>query len=176
MSLDGFIAREDGGIDWLEAYNGRLPQGEDCGYGAFFSQVDVLVLGRASFEKVLGFPEWPFGTKPVVVMSSRPTQVAIPESLRASVSVTAERPQVLLERLSKEGFSHVYLDGGKTIQSFLREGLVDQLIVTVIPVLIGKGRPLFGELPRDQGLKLCRSRSYEFGFVQLTYEPERPIS
>ena len=174
-SLDGFISRTDGRIDWLEAQNGRVPPGEDCGYGAFYSRVDVLVLGRASFEKVLSFPEWPYGPKPVVVLSSRPEQVEVPDFLRGTVSVTDESPSGLLERLSTEGFKHVYLDGGRTIQSFLSEGLVDHLTVTLIPVLLGSGRPLFGPLPQDMGLKLCSTQSYPFGFVQLSYEPEKQL-
>lgn len=172
-SLDGFIARDDGRIDWLEQANRLVPPGEDCGFGAFFSETDVLVLGRKSFETVLGFREWPYGKKPVVVVSSRPESVRIPEPLRTTVSVTSEGPQALVARLAELGFTQLYLDGGSLIRSFLAEDLIDELTVTQIPVLIGSGRPLFGGTHADFWLNLKTVRPYEFGFVQLRYERAR---
>jgi dihydrofolate reductase len=166
-SLDGFISREDGRIDWLEAANATVPAGEDCGYAAFFATVDALVMGRGTFETALAFPEWPYGAKPVFVVSRTLTQ--LPESTPATVSLSDEPPTELVARLHAEGFRHLYVDGGRTIQAFLSAGLIDELTITVIPVLLGAGRPLFGPLWADVALELVASRSYPFGFVQNRY-------
>jgi dihydrofolate reductase len=163
-SLDGFIARPDGAIDWLEQQNARLPAGEDCGYAAFFVGIDALLMGRKTFELVQGFDPWPYGDKPVIVLSRG--GVAVPERLRATVSTTAEPPLALLQRLGREEVQRVYVDGGLTLQSFLCEGLLDEITVTTVPVLLGRGRPLFGALAGDVALELVASRHWDFGFVQ----------
>jgi dihydrofolate reductase len=167
-SLDGFIARPDGSIDWLTEVQALIPEGEDCGYHAFMSSIDGLVMGRHSFERVLTFEEWPYGGLPVFVMSRAP--VSIPLELADSVHSWQGTPEALVARLSNEGFRHLYVDGGQTIQGFLRSGLLDDITITVIPLLLGKGRPLFGPLPHDVELTLLTSHAYEFGFVQSTYE------
>lgn len=166
-SLDGFIARPDGSIDWLTEVQAVIPEGEDCGYLDFISSVDALVMGRHSFERVLTFQEWPYGNTPVYVMSH--VQVSIPPSLASSVHSWQGTPEALVARLEKDGFRHLYVDGGQTIQGFLRAGLLDDITVTVIPMLLGEGRPLFGPLPHDVELTLVESHAYEFGFVQSTY-------
>jgi len=166
-SLDGFISRKDGSIDWLTEANTLVPAGEDCGYKAFSESVDIMVMGRNTFDLVRTFDPWPYGDKRVVVLSSR--TVEIPEDWQKTVSSSSEAPGVLLGRLETEGFRHAYVDGGITIQRFLAAGLVNELTVTLIPVLLGEGRPLFGALKQDVKLKLVRSKAYDFGFVQLTY-------
>lgn len=166
-SLDGYIARRDGSIDWLLQANQSVPSGEDCGYGAFMETVDVLVMGRNTFEQVLGFEGWPYAGKRVVVLSHR--DVPVPPALRGTVSVTSAAPADLLQELAATGAQHVYLDGGQTIRGFLRDGLVDELIITTIPVLLGAGRPLFGSLSTDVQLDLVASRAWPFGFVQSRY-------
>ena len=166
-SLDGFIARENGDLDWLDAANKTVPKAEDCGYRAFMESVDVLVMGRASFEKVLSFGDWPYERKPVIVLSSHPLEILV--ALQDRVSHCNMSPQALCARLSQEGVERIYLDGGITIQSFLAAGLVDELTITVIPVLLGRGRPLFGVLPADIPLKIIGSKTYDFGFTQVTY-------
>lgn len=166
-SLDGFIARSDGRIDWLEEANTTVTPGEDCGYKAFFESVDALVMGRHSFEQALSFEPWPYGDKRVVVLSSG--AVAIPAGLSRTVSASAEAPAALLERLGAEGVRHVYVDGGVTIQRFLAAGLIDEMTITLIPIVLGEGRPLFGPLPGDVRLVLDGVKSYDFGFVQLRY-------
>jgi len=166
-SLDGFISRVDGRIDWLEAANASVTPGEDCGYAAFFTGVDALVMGRGTFEQVLSFPTWPYGAKRVFVVSR--TLSELPGSAPSTVSLSAEPPTELVERLYAEGFRHLYVDGGRTIQSFLNAGLIDELTITVIPVLLGAGRPLFGPLWADVQLELIGSRAYPFGFVQNRY-------
>jgi dihydrofolate reductase len=172
-SLDGFIAREDGSIDWLNEANQVVPPDEDCGYGQFMADVDVLVMGRNTFEQVLTFTPWPYGSTPVVVMSRK--GIELPTSVPSSVSVSSERPVVLIERLSQQGVKKVYLDGGQTIQSFLAEGLVNSITVTTIPVLLGKGKPLFGKLSSDVKLKHKSTKAYPFGFVQSEYLVHRAV-
>jgi dihydrofolate reductase len=166
-SLDGFIARADGSIDWLEAANASVPAGEDCGYGAFIATVDALVMGRKTFESVLAFDPWPYGDLPVVVQSRR--TLDIPARLAATVSASAEAPTELAERLGAAGARHLYIDGGETIRRFLSAGLIDELTITTIPVLVGEGRPLFGLPVTDRPLELVASRAWPFGFVQNCY-------
>lgn len=171
-SLDGFIARPDGSIDWLDDVHALMPEGEDCGYLEFMASIDGMVMGRHSFERVLAFDEWPYGLLPVYVMSHAP--VSVPVDLAGSVHSWQGTPGALVERLHGEGFRHLYVDGGQTIQEFLKAGLLDQITITVVPVLLGSGRPLFGSLPHDVELTLMQSRAYEFGFVQSTYRIEAP--
>ncbi|ACL74249.1 dihydrofolate reductase family protein [Thioalkalivibrio sulfidiphilus] len=161
-SLDGFIAREDGGIDWLPAF-GK----EDYGYQAFFDSVDVLVMGRNTYELARGFGAWPYGDTPVVVLSHR--GVEIPPDLAATVECLAAPPGEVLERLAARGLRHAYIDGGKTIQGFLSEGLIDELTLTRVPVLLGRGIPLFGPLAGDVYLEHLETRSYPDGLVQSRY-------
>lgn len=166
-SVDGYIARENGDLDWLDAANRLVPDGEDCGYGDLMQSIDALVMGRTTFEKVLSFGEWPYGSTPVIVLSSKP--LTIPERLPETVTHSSETPQALCERLSSEGIRHLYIDGGQTIQRFLLDDLVDELIVTLIPVLLGSGIPLFGSLAADVHLSAVETKHYDFGFVQLHY-------
>ncbi|KXB31633.1 deaminase [Dechloromonas denitrificans] len=166
-SLDGFIARPNGELDWLERGNAVVPPGEDCGYQAFMASVDVLVIGRLTYEKVLSFGDWPYASQRVIVLSSG-KQVR-PAPAPYVVESSNEAPRQLLARLHSEGCRHVHLDGGLTIQGFLREGLVDELTITTIPVLLGSGRPLFGPVNQDMPFRLTASQSFAFGFVQNTY-------
>ena len=169
-SLDGYIARRNGDIDWLDAANAVVPKGEDCGYRALMQSVDALVMGRNSFEKVRSFGFWPYGETPVTVMSSKP--IAFQEGTPKTVTHSSESPPELCERLSRGGVKHIYVDGGNTIQRFLSAGLVDELTITVIPVLLGSGIPLFGSLKSDVKLSCIDTKRYEFGFVQIKYRIE----
>ena len=169
-SLDGFIAREDGDIEWLNDANKVAPEGEDCGYSAFMNSVDVLVMGRNTFEKVLSFGPWHYGDKPVIVLSSN--KLEIPENLPETVSCSSESPVVLSDRLAKKGAKRIYVDGGITIQRFLAEGLIKDITITVIPVILGRGIPLFDSVGKDIPLKHISTTAYDFGFVQSTYEVE----
>lgn len=166
-SVDGFIARPDGDVAWL--HEGEpLPEGEDAGYSDLFNAVDALVMGRSSFEKVLSFGFWPYEDKPVIVLSKTLTE--IPSHLPDVVRVDPAEPRAFAENCLMRGYKHIYLDGGQVIRSFLREGLVTEMTITTIPILIGKGIPLFGDMGRDIRLKLKGSRSWENGFVQATYQ------
>lgn len=166
-SLDGFIARSDGSLDWLDDANATVTEGEDCGYTEFMKSVDVLVMGRKTYEKVLSFGAWPYGGTHVVVLSSCP--IEFPNHLPDSVAHSSETPSALLQRLESEKVAHVYVDGGVTIQRFLAEGLVDKITVTTIPILLGKGLPLFGALGCDVHLTHIATKTFDFGFVQSTY-------
>jgi len=167
ISLDGFIAREDGSIDWLMEANKTVPVGEDCGYAAFMSSVDVLIMGRNTYEQVAGFEPWPYEGKRVVVLSTR--EIDFRQGPNIQLERSSETPKELLKRLSLEGCKHAYVDGGKVIQSFLSNSLINKLTITTVPVLIGQGRPLFGSVSNDVKLKLVDSKAYKFGFVQNTY-------
>ncbi|MFO0426516.1 MAG: dihydrofolate reductase family protein [Planctomyces sp.] len=172
VSLDGYIAREDGRLDWLDAANASVPKGEDCGFADFMKTVDTLVMGRRTYEKVLTFGMWPYGETPVIVMSSRP--LAFPATSEGNLSHSSETPTELLHRLHRCGVRHIYVDGADTIQRFLVAGLVDDITTTIIPVLLGSGIRLFGTTASDLPLKLVHSKTYEFGFVQLQYTVTRP--
>jgi len=168
-SVDGFIARPDGDVDWLQEVGAEDLAQDDGGFADFFAAVDVLVMGRNTFEKVLSFDgPWPYGDKPVVVLSR--TLAEVPDELRETVSIEACTPSELAHKLGERGLRRVYLDGGQVIQSFLREGLVSDLTVTRIAVLLGQGLPLFGELPGDIRLRLLDTRSWGECFEQSRYE------
>ena len=167
VSLDGFISRPDGSIDWLNHANTLIPEGEDLGFGEFMERTDVLIMGKNTFEQALTFGEWQYGNKQVIVMSRK--GIKIPEALRENVIISAEDPALLLNWLAFRGTRQVYVDGGQTIQSFLREGLISELNITTIPILLGSGRPLFGSLKADINLRHIFTKPYPFGFVQSRY-------
>ena len=162
-SVDGFIARPNGDLDWLPAGGG-----EPHGYNEFMESVDALVIGRKTFETVLTFDPWPYGDKRVVVLSSRP--VDLTAAVGGVVEQMAGPPAEIVSRLAATGAHHLYVDGGITIQGFLRAGLVQRLIITRVPVLIGAGVPLFGALPRDIRLSHVATRHYSSGLVQSEYQ------
>ena len=169
-SLDGFIARPDGALDWLPGAESASAPPPDTGYDEFIGTIDVIVLGRSTFEKVLGMGGWFYGERTVRVLTTRPLE--IPERLAKTVATMRGGPTEVLAALSREGFRHAYVDGGKTIQSFLREGLVQKMTLTTVPVLIGEGIPLFGVLPRDVRWRHLRTRVLGDAMVQSEYEIE----
>lgn len=147
--------------------NTLAPSGEDCGYKDFMSTVDGLVMGRHSFEKVLSFDPWPYENLPVIVMSSQ--SITIPQHLKTFVSTSSETPIELIKRLTNEGFKHLYIDGGITIQKFIDDHLINELTITFIPILLGSGRSLFGPLAHDIELNHIEAKCFDGGFVQLKY-------
>jgi dihydrofolate reductase len=176
-SLDGFIARPDGSLDWLtgaEPESGAEAADEtgtepadDYGFGALMASVDALVMGRNSFDFVLGTGMWVYGDTPVVVLTHR--ELVLPDGFPGRVEVSAASPEELAAELAGRGIDSVYVDGGATIQSFLRAGLVRRIIITRLPILIGSGIPLFGALEADIHLTLVRSDSFDNGFTQVEY-------
>jgi dihydrofolate reductase len=164
VSIDGCIARADGALDWLDAVNGA---NEDYGYASFLADIDAVVLGRITYERVIGFDAWPYAGRRVIVLTHRPL---VP---RAGESAHAGALAPLLDRLGAEGVRAVYLDGGAAVRQGLREDLVDELILSDVPQLLGDGRPLFGDgVPASQWT-LQRSRAYASGLVQNAWRRSR---
>lgn len=162
-SLDGFIARPNGELDFLPPGGG-----EPHGYDEFIASVDVIVIGRKTFETVLTLGPWPYGEKRVVVLCSRPVNLSAVSG--GVVEQMAGPPAQIVSELAASGAHHLYVDGGVTIQGFLREGLVQRLTITRVPVLIGAGVPLFGRLPRDIRLRHIATRHYPSGLVSSEYQ------
>jgi dihydrofolate reductase len=163
-SLDGFIARENGAIDWLPA------NPEPHGYDEFIASVDAIVIGRKTFETVLSFGGWFYGKTLVVVLSSRPSELKAPEG--ANCEFLSGDPRDVVAALEQRGINHAYVDGGVTIQRFLEAGLIQRMIITRIPVLLGSGVPLFGPLSRDVPLTHVATKSFNGGLVQSEYTIE----
>lgn len=163
-SVDGFIARRDGSFDFLPADGG-----EPHGYAEFFASVDAIVIGRKTFETVMAFDAWPYPDKRVVVLSSHPLDLGPARARGGIVEQMEGEPSQIAARLEATGAHHLYVDGGDTIQRFLRAGLIRRIVVTRVPVLIGDGIPLFGSVPRDVRLRHVGTREFAGGLVQSEY-------
>ena len=163
-SVDGFLARRNGGLDFLPPGGG-----EPHGYDEFLASVDAIVIGRKTFETVLGLEAWPYGAKRVVVLSGRPVDLSAVRARGGVVERMDGAPEEIVSRLAGSGARHLYVDGGITIQGFLRAGLIQRLVITRVPVLIGDGIPLFGSLPRDVRLRHVMTRHFPSGLVQSEY-------
>jgi dihydrofolate reductase len=161
-SLDGFIARADGALDFLPPGGG-----EPHGYDEFMATVDALVIGRNTYETVLAFNTWPYGKKPTFVLS---TKALAPAPDGAIVERLSGSPAQVVSELVNCKIRHAYVDGGVTIQRFLQAGLIQRLTITRVPVLIGTGIPLFGVIPRDISLKHIATHQYASGLVKSEYE------
>lgn len=158
-SVDGFMARLDDTLDFLPPGGG-----EPHGYEEFVATVDSI--GRKTYEVVLAFDAWPYGDKPVFVLSSKPLREAPAGAIVERMSGEAKD---IASQLAARGFKHPYIDGGNTIQQFLRAGLIQRLVVTRVPVLIGTGVALFGPLDRDIRLTHVATKTYASGLVQSEY-------
>ena len=150
-SLDGYIARTNGDISWLDEIPN--PENSDFGYSEFISNIDAIIMGRNTFEKVLEFDDWPY-EQLVFVLSN--TLKKVPEYLIDRVEIVSGDLKTILEDLEKRELKNLYVDGGKTIQSFLKEDLIDEMIITTVPILLGDGIPLFGHLERDLKFKCVK--------------------
>jgi dihydrofolate reductase len=164
-SLDGFIARADGGIDWLSLV--EMP-GEDYGYGRFSASVDALIMGRNTYDTALGFEAWPYTGKRVIVLTNRPFPPKHGEEARSGSDLPA-----LVEELAASGVTRAYVDGGNVIRQFLAAGLIDDLTLSIIPIVLGGGKPLFGELGAELLLQLESTHSWPSGLAQLRYRTKR---
>jgi dihydrofolate reductase len=166
-SLDGFIAKTDGNIDWLTQYANH-----DAihAYEEFINGIDAIVIGRGTLEKILTFPSWPYEKKAFVLSTSLKQ---LPGTLKHNATLLSMKPKELLSYLSGLGFSSIYVDGGKVIQDFLREDVIDDLIISKVPVLIGNGIPLFGFLGAELQFKHIRTEVQSNGLVRSYYKRER---
>ena len=164
-SLDGFIARRNGQYDFLPSGGG-----EPHGYDEFIASVDTIVIGRNTFEVVLKLPTWPYRDKRVVVLSHLPLDLS---ATTERIEQMSGEPAQIAHELSASGAKHVYVDGGITVQEFLRAGQIHDLTITQVPVLIGEGIPLFGSVPQDIKLRHIGTRQYESGLVTSKYEVVR---
>ena len=166
-SLDGFIAKPDGNIDWLTIYGN-----EDAihAYEEFMKGIDAIVIGRGTYEKILSFPSWPYEIKAFVLSTSLKQ---LPATLTDKATLLSMKPKDLLNYLSGLDYSSIYVDGGKVIQGFLQEDLIDDLIISKVPVLIGNGIPLFGFLNDDLNFKHIRTEIQPNGLVRSYYKRER---
>jgi dihydrofolate reductase len=168
-SLDGYIAKPNGDIEWLIA---RDDPSEDHGYNDFIKDKDGIIMGRGTFEKALTFNPWPYKI-PIAVMSKTFNSLNIPEKLKARVRIFNDSPSNVMKILEIEGWRKVYIDGGLVIQSFLREKLVSDMVITTVPVLLGSGRALFGSLTEDVSLTHLKTCAYSSGLVQSTYSVKK---
>ncbi|KAB2703536.1 MULTISPECIES: dihydrofolate reductase family protein [Brucella] len=165
-SLDGFIAREDGDIDWLLEHD---QAGEDHGYNDFIRDIDVILMGRGTYEAVRSMGEW-FYTRPVLVLSKQLARQEVPHELSGKVHFSDKSPGNVMAMLTSEGARRAYVDGGRVIQSFLELDMISDMVITRVPILLGTGRPLFGRGHRDVALAHKGTRSFPSGLVQSHYE------
>ncbi len=163
VSVDGFLARRDHKVDFLET-GGQEPHG----FEEHYASVDVVVFGRNTYEFVKSYGQWMYGKKPVVVLSSRPIDLSWIKN--GAVQQMSGEPAEIVAKLESQGFQHAYIDGGVTIQRFLAAGMIDRMVISSVPVLIGSGLPLFGPLPHDVALRHVATRTYKGGLVQNEYE------
>jgi dihydrofolate reductase len=162
-SIDGFIATSDGDVDWLMEAN---PDKSDYGFADFMDGVDALIMGRNTFDKVITFGEWSY-TKPVFVLSNSLTEV--PEKLKGKVEIIKGDIKGIVKNMKKQGYKNLYIDGGKVIQSFLKEDMIDEIIITRIPILLGKGIALFGEVDQSLKFKHTKTEVFNDSLVQSWY-------
>lgn len=168
-SVDGFIARADGDIGWLLA---RDDPAEDHGYADFIAGMETIVMGRGSYEKALASDAWPYDL-PVVVLSKQLAGTPVPDALQGKLRFSRLSPSETMAELARQYIQKVYVDGGQVVHAFLQDGLIEDMVITTVPVLIGAGRTLFGMLPHDIDLALVSSRSFPSGLVQSTYRVSR---
>lgn len=168
-SLDGYIADKNGGVDWLHTIPN--PEGNDMGYAKHIASIDALVMGRNTLDMVLSFGiDWPY-SKPVFVLSN--TMTSVPDGYEDKVFLINGPLKEVLEKIHAKGFVNLYIDGGVTIQNFLKEDLIDEMIITTIPVLLGGGSPLFGDLNAPLYFKLVKSDTFLDAIVQNHFIRER---
>ncbi len=173
-SVDGFIARANGSIDWLQTagqQGGDMGEQADMGFKDYFSSVDCIIMGRKCMDMIASMDlhddSWPYGDKRIIVLSQ--TRTHPPENLKNKVEIYGGDIRDLMAQLSSEGYHHAYIDGGKVIQAFLNLGLIDEITLTRAPILLGEGKPLFGKTFKDIHLKHTQAKAFPNGFVQVSY-------
>lgn len=168
VSLDGYIATIDGGIEWLSDIPN--PEKSDYGYAEFISGIDAFLIGRKTFEKILAFNQWPYD-RPVFILSS--TLKEVPYDLDGKAEIVCGNIKDILSELDQRGYEHIYVDGGKTIQSFLAVDAIDEMIITQVPVLLGDGIPLFGVLSQSLNFNHKKTEVFNKILVQSRYARDR---
>lgn len=166
ITLDGYVSRKDHTLDWLMKQN---TADEDHGFDEFLDNIDVIVMGSGSYRTVLGFDAWPY-EKPVVVLSRSLSREDIPPELHGKVEIVPLSPQDLVGEMGRRGWQRIYVDGGAIVQSFLKLGLIDDLKLAIVPILLGDGIRLFGDLPSDVDLELTHTKAFPSGLVELRYK------
>ena len=168
-SIDGYIADKNGGIDWLHSIPN--PDQDDMGYAEFINRIDALLMGRTTFETVIGFDvDWPY-KQPVFVLSNKLKE--IPESHKDKAYLVKGTLTDILDQIHKKGFKRLYIDGGTTIRNFLKEDLIDEMVLTTIPVLLGGGSSLFGELPNELNFELIETKTFLNQIIQGHYKRKK---
>jgi dihydrofolate reductase len=164
-SLDGFIAKKDGGIDWL--LNIPNPDNSDYGFSEFMKTIDAIVIGRNTYELVLTFNQWPY-TKPVFVLSSK--LKSVPEKFSDKAEIINSEPAGIVKELNARSYNNLYIDGGVTIQGFLKHDLIDEMVITRVPILLGEGIPLFAGLTTDQKYEHVKTEVFNNFLVRSCYK------
>jgi dihydrofolate reductase len=168
-SLDGYIADKDGGLDWLQTIPN--PDNLDMGYVELIGRIDALVMGRKTFEKVCSFDcDWPY-SKPVFVLSN--SMKSIPEGYEGKAEPISGFLPDVIAAIHQKGHKHIYIDGGVTVQNFLKDNLIDEMIITVIPILLGDGTPLFGKLPKPIEFEYVKTEVFLDAIVQNHYRRKK---
>ncbi|MDY6898144.1 MAG: dihydrofolate reductase family protein [Cyanobacteriota bacterium] len=167
-SLDGFIASSDGSIDWL--YEIPNPSQSDYGYAEFMNGIDAIVMGRNTFEKVLSFGDWVYD-KPVFILSNSLTE--LPRDMVGKAKIVNGQIKNIVKQLNLQGYNNLYIDGSQTIQSFLKEDLIDEMIITLVPILLGDGFPLFDKLNKKLNFKHKKTEIYHHNLVKSHYVRDR---
>lgn len=164
-SIDGYIAKKDGGLDWLNDIPN--PEGSDFGFNDFIESIDAIIMGRKTFEIVLTFGGWPY-TKPVFVLSN--TLQSVPDNLKDKAEILTGTPEAIINEMNSRNYLNLYIDGGKTIQDFLKHDLIDELIITRIPIILGEGIPLFDLLKDEQKYEHIKTDIFNNSLVKSHYK------
>ncbi|MCJ8345756.1 dihydrofolate reductase family protein [bacterium] len=168
-SIDGYIADKNGAIDWLHSIPN--PEASDMGFLDHFERIDALLMGRKTLEVVCSLDvEWPY-SKPVFVLSHSMT--SIPQAYQDKVFLVKGPLKDILKDLKNKGYKNLYIDGGVTIQNFLKEDLIDEMVITTIPILLGGGSPLFGDLTEALNFKHIKAKRYADAIVQNYFVRDR---
>ena len=169
VTVDGYIATRDGGVEFLNDFQDDEESG--ASFNDFMASVDAIVMGRKTFDKVISFGKemYPYGKTPLVVWTKSPDDVLVPDYCGDTVSCTSQTPSLLMDELKAQGYSHVYVDGGTTVQSFLAAGMIQEMIITRVPILLGDGILLFGKLDDATKLEHIKTKTFPSGMVSTHY-------
>jgi len=170
-TVDGYIADKDGSVEFLNQYQSSASEADgDMGFADFLNSIDLLIMGRKTFDQVISFGDdlWPYGDRQVWIWSRNPSVVKIPQIRSSNAVAVSAAPNELMRIAQQKGYRHVYVDGGTTIQQFLQQDCIDDLVLTRVPLLLGEGIPLFLKTPR-LSLEHVSTKSYSNGLVQSHY-------